>query len=311
MSHDAAHPNESQPGGYDWSDPHHFHHGEDAQADHAHDGHHVTPWQLLFGILLLLLFLTFFTVATAQAETWLIGLGVHISHFWNVVIAMAIALVKAAFVCMYFMHLKHDNPLNTMILLTTLFVFGLFILFTGIDLYERDAINDFKADYVVAGGTGTSVMIDGGNFGMTITDAVKQRHIDEKANAIATKKGHLNDNGEPAPTEDDIYAAESAFWADFYHHKFEDHPEHLPTRHAYDTNDHHAHWVEHHNETHGDHHFSSASQTVNRHGRTPGLFDTAAHGEGHDSHGDGHDDAHDDHSEEAHSKDDHADQKDH
>jgi caa(3)-type oxidase subunit IV len=245
---------------------------------------------------------------SAQFETWLIGMGVHISHFWNVIIAMSIALVKATLVCMYFMHLKHDNPLNTMILLTTLFVFGLFLLFTGIDVYERDAINQFKGSYVVAGGTGTSVTLDGGSFGQTITNAVKQKKIDKYAATIAKDNEHLDENGEPAPTEGDIHAAEHKFWADFYHHKFEDHPEHLPARHAYDTNDHHHDWVAHHIESHGDHHISTASESVHRTGRTPGLFDADAHGTGHDDdHGGDHGDSHDDHTDESHAEGDHAD----
>lgn len=287
MSHEAAHPDAT----YDWSDPHAFHHGEDHDDGHGdHEGHHVTQWQLLFAILLLLLFLTFFTVATAQAETWLIGLGVHISHFWNVVIAMAIALVKAVFVCMFFMHLKHDNPLNTMILLTTLFVFGLFILFTGIDLNERDAINEFKSELLVAGGTGTGVAPAGGSFGQTITDAVKQRHIDKYALKFATEHDHRNEAGEIEPTEDDIHAAEHKFWGTFYHHKFEDHPEHTPLRHSYDTNDHYAAWLAHHIEIHGDHNVSTASKSVARHGLTPGLFDADAH---HDASGHSDDHAND------------------
>jgi hypothetical protein len=115
-----------------------------------------------------------------------------------------------------------------MILLTTLFVFGLFLLFTGIDVYERDAINQFKGSYVVAGGTGTSVTLDGGSFGQTITNAVKQKKIDKYAATIAKDNEHLDENGEPAPTEGDIHAAEHKFWADFYHHKFEDHPARPP-----------------------------------------------------------------------------------
>ena len=165
--------------GYDWEDPHHFHHGDDAQ-DHSKHAH-ALPWQLLFAILIVLLALTALTVASAQAETWLIGLGVHISHFWNVVIAMAIALVKASLVCMYFMHLKHDNPLNTMILLTTVFVFGLFLLFTGIEIYERDAINPFKAPEIRAGGTGVGIKSDGVSLSQPIVEHAKQKRIDKYA----------------------------------------------------------------------------------------------------------------------------------
>jgi caa(3)-type oxidase subunit IV len=120
MSHDTTPHTRAPPrSGFDWADPHHFHHGDDAQADHDHDGHHVTPWQLLFGILFVLLFLTFLTVVSAQAETVADRAWASTSATSGTsIIAMAIALVKATLVCMYFMHLKHDNPLNTMILLS-------------------------------------------------------------------------------------------------------------------------------------------------------------------------------------------------
>lgn len=321
MAHDAAHPEDGNGAGYDWADPHHFRHGGDAQADHDHDGHHVTPWQLLVGILFVLLSLTFLTVASAQFETWLIALGVHISHFWNVIIAMVIALAKATLVCMFFMHLKHDNPLNTMILLTTLFVFMLFFLFTGIDLYERDAINEFKSGYIESGGTGIGVTLTGGNFGDTITNAVKQRHIDAIALELAAERGHLDDKAEPAPTEDDQTEAVALFWADFYHHKLEDHPEHLPDQHSYDTSDIHAEWIAQHVAEHGHHHFSTANETVARHGHTPGLFGThdphaAPHGDDQgndqgDHQGDAHGNDHAGENPDDHPLDDHAEEKDH
>ncbi len=302
MSQDAANPQ----AGYDWSDPHHFHHGEDAQ-DHS-DHHHASPWQLLVVILFVLLGLTALTVFSAEAERWFIGLGVNISHFWNVVIALSIALVKAVLVCMYFMHLKHDNPLNTMILLTTIFVFGLFILFTGIDLYERDRINEFKAALIEDGGTGAGiqkggVFAAGPTIGDPITWYVKKKKIDAYAAQSAIDHGHLDDSGAPAPTDDDLFAGQKKFWKDFYHHKFVDHPEHVPEQHPRDrANDDpakgmiqreaiHPIWLAHHLETHGHHDISNASRSIPRHGRTPGLFGDAPHGD-HDDHGT---DSHDDH----------------
>ncbi|MBZ0172137.1 MAG: cytochrome C oxidase subunit IV family protein [Phycisphaerales bacterium] len=109
MAHDTTPPPAAA--GFDWSDPHAFHHDEEGHADdHGHG--HVTPWQKLFLILVVLMFLTALTVAAATVEAWAVGMGIHISHFWNVMIALTIAVVKASLVCMYFMHLKHDNPLN-------------------------------------------------------------------------------------------------------------------------------------------------------------------------------------------------------
>ena len=48
-------------------------------------------------------------------------------------IAMAIALVKAAFVGLYFMHLRWDAPLNGFILVASLLFVTLFIVITLMD----------------------------------------------------------------------------------------------------------------------------------------------------------------------------------
>ena len=98
-------------------------------AEHAHgaEGHpevgHVVPLKILFGVLGTLLFLTFITVAV----TW-----VDLGEF-NLVVAMAIALVKAVLVCLYFMHLRWDRPFNTAILLFAMVLVVLFVVFSLLD----------------------------------------------------------------------------------------------------------------------------------------------------------------------------------
>jgi cytochrome c oxidase subunit 4 len=261
MTHDAAH---HDPAAYDWSDPHHFHH-DDAGHHVDHGAHHVTSWQRLFAILLALLFLTALTVATATAEKWAVDLGLHISHFWNVVIALSIALVKATMVCMYFMHLRHDNPLNTMVLLTTLFIFILFLLFTTIDLSERDAVNPFKADYVQAGGTGVGMVVGGGSLGGNITTVRRNQQINAYALERAAAKGR------EAPDEADRDYAAAKYWAKFYDYKAV-HGK-LPPRHTDDMDDHHARWRVAHLEAHGGPERSSAARSRPMRGVTPGLFD--------------------------------------
>ncbi|MCG8510585.1 MAG: cytochrome C oxidase subunit IV family protein, partial [Rhodospirillales bacterium] len=76
---------------------------------HAHAGEahhaHVVPLSLLAGVFGALLFLTLITVAA----TW-IDLGAL-----NVWVAVGIAVVKAAFVALYFMHLRWDSPFNSMV----------------------------------------------------------------------------------------------------------------------------------------------------------------------------------------------------
>jgi cytochrome c oxidase subunit 4 len=86
---------------------------------------HVVPLPVLAGVLGLLLFLTVATVAA----TW-VDLG-----RLNIWLALAIATVKAAFVVLYFMHLRYDRPFNGVILIISL---ALVMLFIGIALTDTE-----------------------------------------------------------------------------------------------------------------------------------------------------------------------------
>jgi cytochrome c oxidase subunit 4 len=106
-----------------------------AAAAHA-DGHdhglsHVTPVNLLVTVWLALMVLTAITVAVT-----LIDLGPRM----NLIVAMAIATIKAGLVVTYFMHLRWDRPFNTLIFLGSLLFVSLFISMTLLDKseYERD-----------------------------------------------------------------------------------------------------------------------------------------------------------------------------
>ncbi len=93
-----------------------------SQAHHDHQPHAV-PLRVLAGVFALLLLLTFATVAA----TW-VDLG-----SLNIWIALGIALVKAAFVCLYFMHLRYDSMFYSVVLVCAfLFV----ILFIGISIMD-------------------------------------------------------------------------------------------------------------------------------------------------------------------------------
>ncbi|MBB6429455.1 cytochrome C oxidase subunit IV family protein [Algisphaera agarilytica] len=99
-------------------------HDAEHHDDHGDHGHHVVPLSLLFGVFLILMFLTVITVAVTKFD---------FGYELNLVVAMAIALVKAVFVGLYFMHLRWDAPLNGFILVTSLLFVTLFIAFTLID----------------------------------------------------------------------------------------------------------------------------------------------------------------------------------
>ncbi|NDC38373.1 MAG: hypothetical protein EBZ48_10020 [Proteobacteria bacterium] len=69
--------------------------------NHAHEGghSHAKQYGMIFGILV---FLTVITVAASRVDFGTL----------NLVIAMLIASCKAGLVALFFMHLKHENPLT-------------------------------------------------------------------------------------------------------------------------------------------------------------------------------------------------------
>lgn len=97
--------------------------------DDGHHGHYVAPVSLLWKVFGALVFFTVLTVATGTAD-WIPG-ALHVP------LALTIALVKVVLVAMIFMGLKHDNRVNTVILvLTTIFVI-VFLGFTLFDVTQR------------------------------------------------------------------------------------------------------------------------------------------------------------------------------
>ena len=56
----------------------------------------------------------------------------------NVVIALTIATIKGSLVALFFMHLRHDRPVNAVIACAGFLFLGLFLLFTFLDVDTRD-----------------------------------------------------------------------------------------------------------------------------------------------------------------------------
>lgn len=96
----------------------------DGAHDDEHHGPHVVPMKLLVGVFAILMFLTVITVGVTSFD---------FGYEMNLVVAMAIALVKAAFVGLYFMHLRWDAPINGFILVASLLFVTLFIAITLMD----------------------------------------------------------------------------------------------------------------------------------------------------------------------------------
>jgi cytochrome c oxidase subunit 4 len=107
-------------------------------ASHSdnHGGHsgasggHVMPVYMLAFTFAVLLVLTILTVTVTQVD---LGSSLNLS------IAMIIATIKAAMVCLYFMHLRFDKPFNALILVSCI---GFVILFLGLSTLDTESYSD-------------------------------------------------------------------------------------------------------------------------------------------------------------------------
>ena len=91
-----------------------------------------------------LILMTILTVIVAQ-----IPLGP-----FNLVVALAIATIKATLVGLFFMHLKYDNKLYALIFVSAIAFLGIFITLTMFDTVRRDDLyqqvgTPFKPDAII------------------------------------------------------------------------------------------------------------------------------------------------------------------
>ena len=97
-----------------------------AQGD-AHGGHHICSFQLFTRVFAALLVLTFMTVLVSRFSF----------GGFNMIIAMAIASLKAALVMSIFMHMRWDTAINNIAFLSSFLFLGILLLFTLADFATR------------------------------------------------------------------------------------------------------------------------------------------------------------------------------
>jgi cytochrome c oxidase subunit 4 len=107
----------------------------DPMTKHAH---HVIPVKIYLAIWVVLVFLTFVTVAASR-----INLGPL-----NVPIAIGIASFKAALVALFFMHLWYDEKYNLVIFGAGLAFLVIFLGLTAIDPISRGVVNTIEASEI-------------------------------------------------------------------------------------------------------------------------------------------------------------------
>jgi cytochrome c oxidase subunit 4 len=84
---------------------------------------HVVPFRVLAAVWGALLLFTVITVAISDVD---------LGRF-NLEIALAIAIVKASLVLLYFMHMRYDRPMNAIVFITALLFFMLFVSLALLD----------------------------------------------------------------------------------------------------------------------------------------------------------------------------------
>lgn len=124
-----------------------------ATDEYKHFHAHVTPFWPMFRVFAILLVLTALTVWTSNLHGIQIGnTWIEFSGFVHILIAMGIAVVKALLVAAYFMHLKYDKPMNTIVVGTTIFAVVLFLGLTIIDIRFRGLDDPIQSGEIYKGG---------------------------------------------------------------------------------------------------------------------------------------------------------------
>lgn len=194
---------DSAPAAFDELDPHGYN-----QPGHGGHASHVivTPFTLRT-ILAILLFFTVATVGMAQLEMWIQPFfGIVLPKWVNVVGVLAIATVKSILVLMFFMQLRYDNPMNTIVFIATLFCLFIFISFTAIDLFTRGKVERFKEGQVVQGGTGAFVEVARGK---PLYLTAKDRLIESIGQEAFEKLEHATHAQHPHPTPHSWYPTDA------------------------------------------------------------------------------------------------------
>ena len=96
---------------------------ETQTASHTTGGVHVMPFKVLVRVWGSLLALTVITALVA---------GIDLGSL-NLPIALAIAILKASLVLLFFMHMRYDRPINAIAFIAALLFFMLFVTLALLD----------------------------------------------------------------------------------------------------------------------------------------------------------------------------------
>lgn len=98
-------------------------------------GHHISTDKILLSTAVTLFALTLLTVGAHY---------IHLSHPYAIIVALAIAVVKATLVALFFMNLYWDLKFNSMLLITSLVFLGLLVSLSLLDtLFRAEPVPGF------------------------------------------------------------------------------------------------------------------------------------------------------------------------
>lgn len=141
-------------------------------AQHEHVGHVVPMW-ILVTVAAVLLFMTWLTVAVT---------AIDFGPALNLVIAMAIAVVKAFLVALFFMHLWWDRPINRIVFLGALFFASIFV---GLALMDKETYDPNIEAYWQA--KDPAPRVENWQAAKAAEEAAKQKAGEEAAGEHATE----------------------------------------------------------------------------------------------------------------------------
>jgi len=192
---------------HDTIDPHEYL-ASDEMPGHEHEHHvHVTPFWTMFWVFVILLFLTALTVWSSRVQEFYIGnTTIELGGTAHIVMALVIAIVKGALVGAYFMHLKYDKPVMSIVVGSTLFGVVLFIGLTLGDLSGRGVVGKDEAGEIHKGGnlqlfageTGEKAAIEE-KADMNVVEYARQKAIAAAGNPAG--EGQAADGGADVESE--------------------------------------------------------------------------------------------------------------
>lgn len=100
-------------------------------AEHAGSNHHIDPLWLYLAVFGALIFMTVVTVGASYFD---FGAA-------NTAIAVLIATVKASLVAVFFMHLRHDKPFHSLVLMSGLLFLSFLFIFSMADIDTRSDVD--------------------------------------------------------------------------------------------------------------------------------------------------------------------------